>query len=89
MKKTKKTNTSIEQELSKQMDEIDRRFDRGGWFYMIIVILLLFIGIYVLITYFQIPSDEREDINEAHQSLVDRVDSLESRLIELEQQSEE
>ncbi|MGO4937558.1 hypothetical protein ACTQ54_08050 [Fundicoccus sp. Sow4_H7] len=86
MKKNNKTNKTIEQELSKQMDEIDRRIDRGGWFYMIIVILLLFIGIYVLITFFQIPSDERIDITEVQQPLIDRIESLESRIEFLENQ---
>lgn len=84
-----KRNKKIEEEISKQMDQIDRKFDRGGWFYMMIVILLLFVGVYVLIDWFRIPADERNYNDEAHQSLVERVDELESRLDEYELQLDE
>ncbi|MBG9984023.1 hypothetical protein HYO62_03865 [Aerococcaceae bacterium DSM 111022] len=71
----------IEEEIQKQLGEVDRRIDRGGWPSLLIIIVALFAGLY-LITYWLSPDDE---VNVTYE---DRAASYESRIEELESRIE-
>ena len=84
MQDNKNTNAKLDQAFSKQIDEIDKRLDRGGMIsLMIIVIGFLIIG-YWMIEILSL-NDERTTFNDdATMELVERVEMLESRVAELE-----
>ncbi len=71
----------IEEEIQKQLGEVDRRIDRGGWPSLLIIIVALFAGLY-LITYWLSPED---DVNVTYE---DRAASYESKIEELESRIE-
>lgn len=71
----------IEEEIQKQLGEVDRRIDRGGWPSLLIIIVALFAGLY-LITYWLSPDDE---VNVTYE---DRAASYESKIEELESRIE-
>lgn len=71
----------IEEEIQKQLGEVDRRIDRGGWPSLLSIIVALFAGLY-LITYWLSPDDE---VNVTYE---DRAASYESRIEELESRIE-
>ncbi|MBG9988956.1 hypothetical protein HZY88_08215 [Aerococcaceae bacterium DSM 111176] len=74
----------IEEEIQKQLGEVDRRIDRGGWPSLLIIILALFAGLY-LITYWLNP-DDGDNVNVTYE---ERAASYESKLEELENRIEE
>lgn len=76
----------LEEELSKQIDQIDRRLDRSGWLYLVVVLAIFFLLVYLTINLFRIPTAEYDssDISSFEQ----RIESLESRVIELEKIAE-
>lgn len=77
----------IEEEIQKQLGEVDRRIDRGGWPSLLIIILALFAGLY-LITYWLNP-DDNDNVNVTYEeraaSYESKLEDLESRIEELEQ----
>lgn len=74
----------IEEEIQKQLGEVDRRIDRGGWPSLLIIIVALFAGLY-LITYWLNP-DDGDNVNVTYE---ERAASYESKLEELENRIEE
>lgn len=74
----------IEQELTKQIDEMDRRIDRGGMLSFVLVILAIFIAIYLFIDFFSITDDDSILHMQTQAELIERIDQLESRIQLLE-----
>ncbi|WPC08722.1 hypothetical protein [Globicatella sp. PHS-GS-PNBC-21-1553] len=84
MQDNKNTNAKLDQAFSKQIDEIDKRLDRGGMIsLMIIVIGFLIIG-YWMIEILSLNDEQTTFNDEATMELVERVEMLESRVAELE-----
>ena len=84
MQDNKNTNAKLDQAFSKQIDEIDKRLDRGGMIsLMIIVIAFLIIG-YWMIEILSLNDDQTTLSDDATMELVERVEMLESRVAELE-----
>lgn len=84
MQDNKNTNAKLDQAFSKQIDEIDKRLDRGGMIsLMIIVIGFLIIG-YWMIEILSLNDEQTTFIDDATMELVERVEMLESRVAELE-----
>lgn len=73
---------NLEQEISKQIQQIDRRLDRSGWFYLIGVLVIFFLLVYLTVTIFRIPTSEEQSNEQA--SVESRIENLESRIFELE-----
>ena len=84
MQDNKNTNAKLDQAFSKQIDEFDKRLDRGGMIsLMIIVIGFLIIG-YWMIEILSLNDEQTIFNDEATMELVERVEMLESRVAELE-----
>ena len=84
MQDKKNTNAKLDEAFSKQIDEIDKRLDRGGMIsLMIIVIAFLIIG-YWMIEILSLNDDQTTLSDDATMELVERVEMLESRVAELE-----
>lgn len=84
MQDNKNTNAKLDQAFSKQIDEIDKRLDRGGMIsLMIIVIGFLIIG-YWMIEILSLNDEQTTFNDDATMELVERVEILESRVAELE-----
>lgn len=84
MQDNKNTNAKLDQAFSKQIDEIDKRLDRGGMIsLMIIVIGFLIIG-YWMIEILSLNDEQTTFNDDATIELVERVEILESRVAELE-----
>lgn len=84
MQDNKNTNAKLDQAFSKQIDEIDKRLDRGGMIsLMIIVIGFLIIG-YWMIEILSLNDEQTTFNDDAKMELVERVEMLESRVAELE-----
>lgn len=81
MSNSKNTN-NLEQEISKQIQQIDRRLDRSGWFYLVGVLVIFFLLVYLTVTVFRIPTSEEQSTEQA--SIESRMTELESRIIDLE-----
>ena len=84
MQDNKNTNAKLDEAFSKQIDEIDKRLDRGGMIsLMIIVIGFLIIG-YWMIEILSLNDEQTTFNDDATMELVERVEMLESRVAELE-----
>lgn len=84
MQDNKNTNNKLDQSISKQIDEFDKKLDRGGMIsLMIIVIAFLVIG-YWIIEFLSLNDDQTTLNDNATAELVERVEMLESRVAELE-----
>ena len=75
---------AFEQEITKQIDQMDEKFDRSGWFYIIILISIVFISL-ALFMYMSnsVPDDQSgtlEEMNQQIQSLEERIQNLESQI---------
>ena len=81
MSNSKNTN-NLEQEIAKQIQQIDRRLDRSGWFYLVGVLVIFFLLVYLTVTIFSIPTSEEESTEQAVTE--ERIQNLESRVLELE-----
>lgn len=83
-----KTGNALEQELVKRLEQFDRRFDRNGWFFLVIVIVIFFITLYLFMQIFRVPEvDTYTSSNEILgqiESLEQRIESYEIRIEELE-----
>lgn len=83
-----KTGIALEQELVKRLEQFDRRFDRNGWFFLVIVIVIFFITLYLFMQIFRVPEvDTYTSSNEILgqiESLEERIESYEIRIEELE-----
>lgn len=88
MSNDNKTGNALEQELVKRLEQFDRRFDRNGWFFLVIVIVIFFITIYLFMQIFRVPEvDTYTSSNEILgqiESLEERIESYEIRLDDLE-----
>lgn len=80
MEPNSKQNT-IEEELRKHVEKLDKRFERNGWFFMLMLILILFIIVYLFMNVFRTPEVNQyqtaDDIMEEFSILEERVHSLE------------
>lgn len=88
MSDNNKTGNVLEQELVKRLEQFDRRFDRNGWFFLVIVIVIFFITLYLFMQIFRVPEvDTYTSSNEILgqiESLEQRIESYEIRIEELE-----
>lgn len=88
MSDNNKTGNVLEQELVKRLEQFDRRFDRNGWFFLVIVIVIFFITLYLFMQIFRVPEvDTYTSSNEILgqiESLEERIESYEIRIEELE-----
>lgn len=79
---------TLEQELVRRLEKFDRRFDRNGWFFLVILIAIFFITLYLFMQIFRVPEiDTHTSSNEILsqiESLEERIESYEIRLDELE-----
>lgn len=78
-------NNSLEQEISKQIEILDRRFDRNGWFFLVILLIIFFMLVYLFMQVFQVPSN---DENISWSEVTEQISSLEERIEHLENQAE-
>lgn len=76
----------VEREIARQVSQMNRRFDRASWFYLVLTIALLFGSLYLLMTYLEVPV---EDSYEAELHISEEVKSLEYRINQLESQLDE
>lgn len=81
MSNSKNTN-NLEQEIAKQIQQIDRRLDRSGWFYLVGVLVIFFLLVYLTVTIFSIPTSEEKSTEQAVTE--ERIQNLESRVLKLE-----
>ena len=88
MSNDNKIGNALEQELVKRLEQFDRRFDRNGWFFLVIVIVIFFITLYLFMQIFRVPEvDTYTSSNEILgqiESLEERIESYEIRLDDLE-----
>ena len=77
-------NSKIEREITKQIQEFDRRVDRTGWPILIIGIIVLFLLIYLLTNLFSIPTNKQN--GGSHHAVDERIERLENRVSSLEDQ---
>lgn len=75
----------IEQEISRQLKEFDRRLDRTGWLSVVLVIVLLFIFLALIMSFFQDEDGETM----YYQSTYDYIEELEQRIDSLELEIEQ
>lgn len=75
----------FEQEISKQIDEMDKRIDRGGMISLILIVIALFVAGYWIIEFFSISRSNASLQYETQYDLIERIDQLESRIEILEQ----
>lgn len=73
----------IELEIKKQLQEADHRGERFGWFYIILLLVVVFGTIYAV--KMLNPSTDRQTYNTQVTELQTRVDQLEQRVHQLEQ----
>lgn len=73
---------SIEEEINKRLDQIDKRFDRNGWFFIVVLVLTLFVAIYLFMNFFSVDNDQYVTNSE----LTERIEQLEVKLQALEEQ---
>ena len=78
-----KHSEELQQNVAEISKQIDRRLTRSGWAIMLGVVCVLFLIIYLFITFFQVPGAKR-----ANQvlNLEQRVEQLEQQVKSLEQQ---
>ena len=81
MSNSKNTN-NLEQEIAKQIRQIDRRLDRSGWIYIVGVLVIFFLLVYLTVTIFRIPTSEEQTSEQTSFDL--RMNELETRVFELE-----
>lgn len=75
----------IEQEISRQLKEFDRRLDRTGWLSVVLVIVLLFIFLALIMSFLQDEDGETM----YYQSTYDYIEELEQRIDSLELEIEQ
>lgn len=85
MQDKKNTNVKIDQTISKQIDEIDKKLDRGGMISLIIIVIALLVIGYWVIDILSLDEDQTPLNDHATAELVERVEMLESRVAELEE----
>ena len=73
----------IEQEIRRQMEEMDKRLDRSGWLYLVLALVALFIFLYFFMV-LNPSSDEAYD--SSYQALVEQVDQLDNQVESLQNQ---
>ncbi|WP_124058585.1 hypothetical protein [Vaginisenegalia massiliensis] len=77
---------NVDPEMAKK---IDRRLDRSGWFYLVVVIGLLFLVLYLMISLFRIPTNESiHQYSENQTRLEKRVEDLENQVKDYQQRLE-
>lgn len=86
MTENNKNTNILEQELAKRLEQFDKRFDRDGWFFLVIVILIFFILLYLFMTLFSVPET---DTYTSSNELRTHIESLETRVESLEEQLEQ
>ena len=72
-----KTGNALEQELVKRLEQFDRRFDRNGWFFLVIVIVIFFITLYLFMQIFRVPE---VDTYTSSREILGQIESLEERI---------
>lgn len=81
---------NIEQEISKQIEEFDKKVDRGGMLYLLIIVVVIFSLVFFLVDFFSTNEDvplmteSQTELVETLQQLESRIDQLEQRIVELE-----
>ncbi|MGF3226686.1 hypothetical protein [Facklamia sp. P12932] len=80
-------NTNFEEEITKHIEEIDRRVDRTGWPLLIIGIIIFFLLVYLSVKAFSIPTTKEYEGSQA--AMNQKVEDLENRLSSLEALIEE
>lgn len=80
----------IEAEIARQIEAADRSLDRSGWFTLIGILIVLFLGVYLIMSYMNIETesglDDSANLVEQVEELSQRVESLEASLQLLQQE---
>lgn len=84
MEDKKVTTTKSEQGFSKQIEEIDKRIDRGGMISLILIVVAIFVIGYWTIDFLSLTDDHSTLNSEETVELYDRIEQLESRIAKLE-----
>ena len=87
MSHSNEINRTIEEDIKKQLNEINRHVDRTGWPFLIGGIFILFIVTYLIISLFGITTNDSP--NSSNNDLQQQVQQLESRIQKLEKQLDE
>lgn len=75
----------IEEEIQKQLNEVDRHVDRGGWSSLLVIILVLFVALYFITQILTPDNDISFTYEDRVTTLEKTVEKLESRIEVLEQ----
>ena len=67
----------IEQEIRKQMEEMDNRLDRSGWFYLLASLVVLFAILYF---FMELNPNRHQGESQFSSEYVEEIHSLEDRL---------
>lgn len=71
---------ALEQEITKQLDQMDEKFDRSGWFYLLTFIAIIFISL-AIIMYF---SNSEPNNAATLEEMTQKISQLEERINQLE-----
>lgn len=74
----------IEQELTKQIDEFDRRLNRGGFLSLALVVIAIFIIGFWIISFFKGEEDNTTAHYYSQFELMEYIESLEDQIEELD-----
>lgn len=76
---------ALEQEITKQIDQMDEKFDRSGWFYLLALVALVFISLSAFMYFSNSEPNNAatlEEITQKISQLEDRIDQLEKQIAE-------
>lgn len=73
----------LEDEIAKQVDQLDQRLDRNNWLFLVILLVFVFVTIYFVTNTF---GSQELTLDQASQQaeLLERIEALESRVEVLE-----
>lgn len=73
----------LEDEIAKQVDQLDQRLDRNNWLFLVVLLVFVFVTIYFVTNTF---GSQELTLDQASQQaeLLERIEALESRVEVLE-----
>ncbi|AXY24826.1 hypothetical protein CL176_01665 [Suicoccus acidiformans] len=73
----------LEDEIAKQVDQLDQRLDRNNWLFLVVLLVFVFVTIYFVTNIF---GSQELTLDQASQQaeLLERIEALESRVEVLE-----
>lgn len=75
----------IEQEITKQIDEFDKRFNRGGFLSLALVVIAIFIIGFWIISFFKDEEDKTTAYYYSQFELIEYIETLEAQIDDLDE----